>query len=140
MTDGSRMLEVTDLEVYYGPSHILFGVCLQMGRGEVVALLGRNGAGKSTTLKAIMGLVPPAAGRVLFQGADLTGEPPYVICRRGVGFVPQERRIFADLTVRENLEVGRRQRGAGGGLPRLRPALRSSPSSATSRRLSAVNC
>jgi branched-chain amino acid transport system ATP-binding protein len=112
MPDG-RVLEVDGLEAYYGPSHILFGVCLHVRRGEVVAILGRNGAGKSTTLKAIMGLVPPAAGRVTFQGAALTGEPPYVICRRGVGFVPQERRIFPDLTVRENLEVGRRRRGAG---------------------------
>lgn len=110
------MLEVTGLEAYYGPSHILFDVCLHTGRGEVVALLGRNGAGKSTTLKAIMGLVPPAAGRVLFRAEDLSGQPPYVICRRGVGFVPQERRIFPDLTVRENLEVGRRQRGAEGGV------------------------
>lgn len=115
MTDGSRVLDVTGLEAYYGPSHILFGVRLHVRRGEVVALLGRNGAGKSTTLKAIMGLVPPAAGRVLFQGEELTGEPPYVICRRGMGFVPQERRIFPDLTVRENLEVGRRRPATGDG-------------------------
>jgi branched-chain amino acid transport system ATP-binding protein len=81
----------------------------------VVALLGRNGAGKSTTLKAIMGLVPPVAGRVRFREEDVTGQPPYVICRRGIGFVPQERRIFPDLTVGENLEVGRRQPGAEGG-------------------------
>jgi branched-chain amino acid transport system ATP-binding protein len=109
------MLEVTDLEAYYGPSHILFGVCLHTGRGEVVALLGRNGAGKSTTLKAIMGLVPPSAGRVCLRGEDLTGQPPYLICRRGIGFVPQERRIFPDLTVGENLEVGRRPSGPVGG-------------------------
>ena len=109
------MLEVVGLDAYYGPSHILFGLCLHADPGEVVALLGRNGAGKSTTLKTIMGLVRPAAGRVLFRGQDLTGQAPHVICRRGIGFVPQERRIFPDLTVRENLEVGRRQRGAGAG-------------------------
>ncbi len=100
------MLEVADLDAYYGPSHILFGVRLWAAPGEVVALLGRNGAGKSTTLKAIMGLLPPAAGRVVFRGEDLAGEPPHVICRKGVGFVPEDRRIFPDLTVRENLEVG----------------------------------
>jgi len=102
------LLEVTDLEVCYGLSQVLFGVSLRVAPGEVVALLGRNGAGKSTTLKAIMGIVPPAAGRVRLDGAELTGEPPYAIARRGVGFVPQERRIFPDLSVRENLEVGRR--------------------------------
>ena len=109
------MLDVIDLEACYGPSRILFGVNLRAERGEVVVLLGRNGAGKSTTLKAIMGLVPPAAGRVLFRGEDLTRRPPYVICRKGIGFVPQERRIFPDLTVRENLEVGRRQGRREGG-------------------------
>ena len=101
------MLDVTDLDAYYGLSHILFGVCLRASRGEVVALLGRNGAGKSTTLKAIMGLVPPARGRVIFRGEDITGGPPHVICRKGIGFVPEDRRIFPDLTVWENLEVGR---------------------------------
>lgn len=112
--DEKKMLEVADLEAYYGPSHILSDICLHTGRGEVVALLGRNGAGKSTTLKTIMGLVPPAAGRVRFQGEDLAGQPPYAICRRGIGFVPQERRIFPDLTVGENLEVGRRPPRTGG--------------------------
>ncbi len=105
------MLEVTDLEVYYGLSHVLFGVSLRAAPGEVVALLGRNGAGKSTTLKAVMGLVLPAAGHVFFRGEDLTGKPPHLICRKGIGFVPEDRRIFADLTVRENLEVGRRPDG-----------------------------
>jgi len=107
------MLEVSDLEVYYGLSHILFGVTLRAAAGEAVALLGRNGAGKSTTLKAIMGLVPPSAGRVLFRGEDLVGKPPHLICRKGIGFVPDDRRIFPDLTVRENLEVGRRPEGNG---------------------------
>ena len=107
------MLEVTDLQVYYGLSHVLFGVCIRALPGEVVALLGRNGAGKSTTLKAVMGLVRPEAGRVLFRGEDLTGRPPHLICRKGIGFVPEDRRIFPDLTVRENLEVGRRPHGRG---------------------------
>ncbi len=107
------MLEGIDLDAYYGLSHILFGVCLRAARGEVVALLGRNGAGKSTTLKAIMGLVPPAAGRVIFRGEDITGKPPHVICRKGIGFVPEDRRIFPDLTVWENLEVGRSVEGNG---------------------------
>lgn len=107
------MLEVTDLDAYYGLSHILFGVSLRADRGEVVALLGRNGAGKTTTLKAIMGLVPPARGRVMFRDEDLAGKPPHVICRKGIGFVPEDRRIFPDLTVRENLEVGRRVEGNG---------------------------
>ncbi len=107
------MLEVSEIEVYYGLSHVLFGVSLGAAQGEVVALLGRNGAGKSTTLKAIMGLVPPQAGRVLFRGEDLTGKPSHLICRKGIGFVPEDRRIFPDLTVRENLEVGRRPDGHG---------------------------
>jgi branched-chain amino acid transport system ATP-binding protein len=107
------MLEVTDLDAYYGLSHILFGVSLRADRGEVVALLGRNGAGKTTTLKAIMGLVPPARGRVIFRDEDLAGKPPHVICRKGIGFVPEDRRIFPDLTVWENLEVGRRVEGNG---------------------------
>lgn len=107
------MLHVSDLEVSYGLSRVLFGVHLRAARGEVVALLGRNGAGKSTTLKAIMGLVPPAAGRIVFQGEDLAGRPPHAICRKGIGYVPEDRRIFPDLSVRENLEVGRRPAGGG---------------------------
>ncbi len=107
------MLDVSGLEVYYGLSHILFGVDIRAAQGEVVGLLGRNGAGKSTTLKAIMGLIPAAAGRIVFRGEDLTGRPPYVVCRRGIGFVPEDRRIFPDLTVQENLEVGLRRTGPG---------------------------
>ena len=101
------ILEVEGLEVYYGLSHVLFGVSLRAQRGEVVALLGRNGAGKSTTLRSIMGLVPPRAGRAVFRGENITGWPVHRVCRRGVGYVPEDRRIFPDLTVRENLEVGR---------------------------------
>ncbi|MBI3709072.1 MAG: ABC transporter ATP-binding protein [Proteobacteria bacterium] len=101
------MLEVRGLEAYYGRAHILSEVALDAAKGEVVVLLGRNGAGKSTTLKAIMGLVRPAAGNVTFAGRDITGLPPHVIAKAGLGYVPEDRRIFADLTVVENLEVGR---------------------------------
>lgn len=109
------LLEVANLRAGYGMSRVLFGVSLRVRRGEVVAVLGRNGAGKSTTLKAIMGLVPPTAGRVLLEGRDLSGLPPHTIARAGIGYVPQERRIFPDLTVRENLEVGRQLQGQGQG-------------------------
>jgi len=101
------MLSVRDLHAYYGRAHILHGVSLEAGAGEVVALLGRNGAGKSTALKAIMGLVPPARGEVSFAGHRIERLPPYRIARLGLGYVPEERRIFTELTVMENLEVGR---------------------------------
>jgi branched-chain amino acid transport system ATP-binding protein len=107
--EPSPLLAVANLDAWYGLSRVLFGVNLQVGQGEVVALLGRNGAGKSTTLRATMGLVPRLRGRVLLRGEELLGKPPYQICGKGIGFVPQERRIFPDLTVRENLEVGRRR-------------------------------
>jgi branched-chain amino acid transport system ATP-binding protein len=110
------MLELSNLHAGYGVSRILFGVSLWADRGEIVALLGRNGAGKSTTLKAIMGITPLSAGQVVLDGADLTGLAPYLIARAGIGYVPQDRRIFPDLTVRENLEVGRRP-GRSGGSP-----------------------
>jgi branched-chain amino acid transport system ATP-binding protein len=105
---AEAVLEVEGLKAGYGPAEVLFGVSLTLRRGEVAALMGRNGAGKSTTLKAIMGLLPPRAGRVRFAGTDITGWPPYRIARLGLGYVPEERRIFTDLTVFENLEVGRR--------------------------------
>lgn len=101
------MLEVIGLDAFYGRAHILHDVSFTAASGEATVLLGRNGAGKSTTFKALMGLVPPAAGRVLFDGADLAGLPPHRIARAGLGWVPEERRVFADLTVMENLEVGR---------------------------------
>jgi branched-chain amino acid transport system ATP-binding protein len=110
------MLELSNLHAGYGVSRILFGVSLRADRGEIVALLGRNGAGKSTTLKAIIGIAPPSAGQVVLDGADLTGLAPYLIARAGIGYVPQDRRVFPDLTVRENLEVGRRP-GRSGDLP-----------------------
>jgi branched-chain amino acid transport system ATP-binding protein len=105
---AEAMLEVEGLRAGYGPAEILFGVSLKLARGEVAALMGRNGAGKSTTLKAIMGLVPPRAGRVRFMGRDIAGLAAFRIARLGLGYVPEDRRIFTDLTVAENLEVGRR--------------------------------
>ncbi len=100
------MLAVSGLHAFYGRAHILFDVTLAVAAGEVVVLLGRNGAGKSTTLKAIIGLVRPARGRIEFAGSDIAGEPPYRIARRGLGYVPEERRIFTELSVLENLSVG----------------------------------
>jgi len=108
------MLRVTDLHAFYGRAHILHGVSLEARAGEVVALLGRNGAGKSTAIKAIMGLVPPAGGEVSFDGRRIDRLPPYRIARLGLGYVPEERRIFTELTVMENLEVGRRPPHDGG--------------------------
>jgi branched-chain amino acid transport system ATP-binding protein len=101
------MLEIRQLSAGYGRARVLFDVELEVGAGEVVALLGRNGAGKSTTLKAIMGLLATTAGEVVFDGHDLRPLEPYQIARLGLGYVPEERRIFTDLTVAENLEVGR---------------------------------
>ena len=101
------LLEVAGLSAWYGAAHILFDVALQVRPGEVVALMGRNGAGKSTTLKAIMGMVERRQGRVRFMGRDIDRLPPHAIARAGLGYVPEDRRIFTDLTVLENLEVGR---------------------------------
>ena len=109
------MLQVNDLHAFYGRAHILHGVSLEARAGEVVALLGRNGAGKSTTMKAIMGLVPAASGEVRFDGRRIERLPPYRIARLGLGYVPEERRIFTELSVMENLEVGRQP--ARNGLP-----------------------
>ena len=109
------MLEVRDLHAVYGRSQVLYGVTLEARAGEVVSLLGRNGAGKSTTLKAIMGLVEVTGGDVRLEGRSLLGLATHEISRRGIGFVPEERRIFADLTVRENLLVGARDGAPGAG-------------------------
>src|SRR6201992_875949 len=100
-------LSVADLNSHYGPAHILFDIGLEVGEGEVVALLGRNGAGKSTTFRSIVGLVEQRAGQILFKGKDISAAPTHEIVRAGLGYVPEERRIFTDLTVEENLEVGR---------------------------------
>jgi branched-chain amino acid transport system ATP-binding protein len=101
------LLEVDALSAWYGAAQILFDVSLEVGRGEVVALMGRNGAGKSTTLKAIMGMVPRRRGRLAFMGRDISTSESHQVASSGLGFVPEDRRIFTDLTVTENLEVGR---------------------------------
>ncbi|KGM49242.1 ABC transporter ATP-binding protein [Pseudooceanicola atlanticus] len=101
------MLNVEGIHSYYGKAHILNGLSFEVRRGEVVALLGRNGAGKSTTMKSVMQLVRPRTGRVMFQDDDLVGQPAYRVAKSGIGYVPEDRRIFTDLTVMENLEVGR---------------------------------
>ena len=107
------MLEVRGLNAGYGRAQVLFDIDLDVGRGEVVALLGRNGAGKSTTLKAIMRLVEPLSGDIVFDGRPIRNLEPYEIARLGLGYVPEDRRIFTDLTVSENLEVARQPpRGA----------------------------
>jgi len=100
------MLEVKDIHSYYGKSHILHGVSLELKEGELVCLLGRNGVGKSTTLKSIMGIVRPSQGSIRFDGQELVGRQPYQIARIGVGYVPEDRRIFRSLTVHENLLMG----------------------------------
>ncbi len=104
-----RMLEVEKIDTYYGLSHILFGVSLKVEAGQVVCLLGRNGAGKTTTLKSILGLAKPKQGRIRFKQEDVTGKEPYVLVRKGMGYVPDDRRIFADLSVGENLEIAERK-------------------------------
>jgi branched-chain amino acid transport system ATP-binding protein len=103
------MLEVQAIHTFYGLSHILFEVSLNVAQGEIVCLLGRNGAGKSTIMKSIMGLTPPRQGTVTFKGEVISGKKPYQIARRGIGFVPDDRRVFADLTVGENLEISERK-------------------------------
>lgn len=100
------LLEVKKLNTYYVSSHVLQDVSLQVEQGEIVALLGRNGMGKSTTLKSIMGLVKPRSGTVTFMGKDITGLPPFKVARAGIGYVPEERRIFPTLSVVDNLELG----------------------------------
>ncbi len=98
-------LTLQNVSTHYGTSHILFGVSLEVNKGEVVCLLGRNGAGKTTTIKTIMGLAKASGGTITFGDINLTGRPPYEVARAGVGYVPDERLIFPDLTVRENLEI-----------------------------------
>jgi branched-chain amino acid transport system ATP-binding protein len=111
------MLEVEEIHTYYGLSHILFGVSLKVEEKTLVCLLGRNGAGKTTTMRTIIGLNPPKQGAVRFRGEDVTGLDPYLLTRKGVSYVPDDRRIFGDLTVGENLEIAIRKprRGEGWG-------------------------
>ncbi|MBR0906257.1 ABC transporter ATP-binding protein [Bradyrhizobium liaoningense] len=106
---SGAVIEVADLDVYYGTSQILFGVGLSVRQGETMALLGRNGAGKSTTMKAIMGLAPPRRGRVSLRGAVISGLKPHAIARAGLGFVPEDRQIFPEHTVEDNLIIGQKK-------------------------------
>jgi branched-chain amino acid transport system ATP-binding protein len=103
---AAALLDVDGLHAYYGEAHILQGISLRVGSGEVVTLIGRNGAGKTTTLRTIMGLVRARGGRIGFDGADVTGMPTHQIARRGVAYVPEERRVLPNLTVAENLRLG----------------------------------
>jgi len=105
------LVRVDDVHTFYGKSHILHGVSLEIGPGEVIGLLGRNGVGKSTTLKTIMGLVQPSEGKVLFEGGVITGLPAHKLARLGIGYVPEDRRIFRLLSVMENLRTGFDRRG-----------------------------
>jgi branched-chain amino acid transport system ATP-binding protein len=107
------MLEVNAIHTYYGTSHILFGISFDVREGEAVCLLGRNGAGKTTTFRSIIGLTPPKSGSIRFKDREIVGKPSYRIAQMGVGFVPDTRRIFPDLTVRQNILIARREREGG---------------------------
>ena len=107
------MLAVEKIQAFYGDAQVLFDVSLAVEAGEVVALLGRNGAGKTTTIRSIMGLTPPRAGRIVFRGQEIANLPPYTIANRGVGFVPDNRRIFPTLTVKQNLELAKKRGNRG---------------------------
>ena len=110
MSTEAPLLDVHEIHTAYGLSRVLFGVSIDVHAGECVCLLGRNGVGKSTTMRSIIGLTPPQAGRVAWKGTDITGWAPYQVARAGIGFVPEDRRIFAELTVWENLDVATKQR------------------------------
>lgn len=114
------MLEVEGIHSFYGLSHILFDVSLRVEPGQVVCLLGRNGAGKTTTMKSIIGLVPPRQGHIRFKGEEIGSRPPYQLARKGIGYVPDDRRIFADLTVVENLDIAEKSARRGSGWDRER--------------------
>jgi branched-chain amino acid transport system ATP-binding protein len=108
------ILEVDDIHTYYGTSHVLFGLSLHVQEGELVVLLGRNGAGKTTTLRSIVGVTPPRSGSVRFQGENIARRPTYEVAQHGIAFIPDTRRIFPDLTVRDNLEIAERPSRNGG--------------------------
>ena len=110
---NAPLLKVDGLNAFYGRAQILFDVSLEVGRGEVVALMGRNGAGKSTTMKSIMGLMARREGAIHFDGGDISALPPHRIARMGLGYVPEDRRVFSGLTVMENLDTGRQPARAG---------------------------
>lgn len=107
------LLEVKSINTYYGISHILFDVSIEVGKGEVVCILGRNGVGKTTLIRSIMGLTVPRSGILLFNGVSIRGQKPFEIARLGMGFVPEDRIIFPDLTVKENLEMGIKKNSKG---------------------------
>jgi branched-chain amino acid transport system ATP-binding protein len=124
---GEPILQVEEIHTAYGLSRVLFGVSLQVAPGECVCLLGRNGVGKTTTMRSIMGLTPPSSGRIVWKGREITRAAPFSAAALGIGFVPEDRRIFADLTVWENLDVAARARPGGFTTERvfdLFPALR----------------
>jgi branched-chain amino acid transport system ATP-binding protein len=102
------ILKVDQIDTFYGQSHVLQGISLSINEGEVVSLLGRNGVGKTTTLRSIMGLTPPRSGKILLHDVDIAGKPPFQIAQMGIGYMPDDRRIFPDLTLFENLELARR--------------------------------
>jgi branched-chain amino acid transport system ATP-binding protein len=112
------MLTCKGINTFYGPAHVLFDVDLEVAEGQMVCLIGRNGVGKSTTLKSIMGLAPVASGSIVFEGKEISALPSFMVARSGVGYVPEDRRVFADLTVEENLEVAER-----GGAPWTRKSV-----------------
>jgi branched-chain amino acid transport system ATP-binding protein len=113
------MLRIEDLNTHYGTSHVLHGVDLTVPQGRICAVLGRNGVGKSTTLRTVMGLVPPSGGRVLLDCTDIAGWPPHLVARAGVAYVPEGRLIFPDLTVIENIRVAERKPARSWPIPRL---------------------
>jgi branched-chain amino acid transport system ATP-binding protein len=110
----SALLQLEDVYAAYGLSRVLFGISLEVNEGECVCLLGRNGVGKTTTMRSVMGLTPPSSGHVRFKSCDITGWSPYRVARAGIGFVPEDRRIFAELSVWENLDVAQRAAGRPG--------------------------
>jgi len=107
------ILDVVRINTYYGRSHILFDVSLRLQSQEVVALLGRNGAGKTTTFRSIMGLTPPRDGHIFYEGSEISGKPPHLVAKMGIGWVPEDRRVFPSLTVLENLQVAKKQAPKG---------------------------
>ncbi|MGZ3603859.1 MAG: ABC transporter ATP-binding protein, partial [Thermodesulfobacteriota bacterium] len=111
--EPSSILKVDQINTFYGQSHVLQGISFLITEGEVVSLLGRNGVGKTTTLRSIMGLTPPRSGKIFLHSADIVGKPPFQIAKMGIGYVPDDRRIFPDLTLFENLELARRLSSKG---------------------------
>ncbi len=111
--EPGSILKVDQINTFYGQSHVLQGISLLISEGEVVSLLGRNGVGKTTTLRSIMGLTPPRSGKIFLHSADIVGKPPFQIAKMGIGYVPDDRRIFPDLTLFENLELARRLSSKG---------------------------